>query len=163
MSLDDDIARLIEQEKRLVFSHFDLNMAWALGTTLRDLSLARGYPMVIDVSLRQQPLFYAALPGSNAGNPDWVRRKRNTVLFKDMSSYRAGREYARKGSSLTEETGMPLRDYATHGGGFPILLAGGVCIGAVVVSGIPERDDHNLAVEGLAMLLGVPYASIGLN
>jgi len=44
------------------------------------------------------------------------------------------------------ERGADPRDYATHGGGFPIFLVGTGCIGAITVSGLPERDDHMLVV-----------------
>jgi uncharacterized protein (UPF0303 family) len=44
-------------------------------------------------------------------------------------------------------------DFAAHGGSFPIIVRGTGCIGAVTVSGLPQRDDHNLVVEALALLL----------
>ena len=39
------------------------------------------------------------------------------------------------------------------GPSFPISVKGTGCIGAVTVSGLPQRDDHNLAVEALALML----------
>ena len=59
--------------------------------------------------------------------------------------------------------GLPLRDYASHGGSFPLTLIGAGCIGAVTVSGLPQRADHELVVEALAALCKVPLAEIALN
>ena len=62
------------------------------------------------------------------------------------------------------KTGAPLVDYATHGCGFPILLlVGGTCIGAITISGLPQREDHELIVAVLAEHLGQPLAELALG
>jgi uncharacterized protein (UPF0303 family) len=48
-----------------------------------------------------------------------------------------------------------MRDYASHGGCFPLLLESTGCVGTITVSGLPQRDDHYLIVEVLAAQLGV--------
>jgi uncharacterized protein (UPF0303 family) len=57
----------------------------------------------------------------------------------------------------------PRRASATHGGSFPIYLTGGVCIGSITVSGLPQREDHELVVGVLASHLAVPMAQIALD
>ena len=59
--------------------------------------------------------------------------------------------------------GLPLRRYGFAGGGFPIAIAGVGVVGAVAVSGLPQRDDHAMVVEALAELAGVPVAEIALD
>jgi uncharacterized protein (UPF0303 family) len=59
--------------------------------------------------------------------------------------------------------GLPERDVADHGGSFPIVVDGVGCIGAVTVSGLPQRDDHDLVVEALADLCGVDVDEIRLS
>jgi len=163
VSLDDDIAKIIVQEQRLVFPAFDLDRAWRLGLVLRQAAVARGVSVVIEVGLRDQVLFYAAMPGTTPDNADWIRRKRNTVLHFSRSSYRVGLELARKGKSLTDDVGFALRDYATHGGGFPLTLTGLGCIGAVIVSGLPQREDHAMVVQALAEVLDQDSTTISLD
>lgn len=97
MSHKDDLDRIAAQEATLVFPRFDLDTAWALGAGLRDAALARKAPLAIDISLRDRPLFHAALPGSTGENADWIRRKRNTVLHFSKSSYGVGLALAAKG------------------------------------------------------------------
>src|SRR5215469_1195291 len=48
--------------------------------------------------------------------------------------------------ALQEKSGLELKDFAAHGGGFPILLEGTGCIGTITVSGLPQREDHALAL-----------------
>jgi uncharacterized protein (UPF0303 family) len=94
------------------------------------------------------------MPGATANNEDWARRKHNVVQKFERSSLAIGLDCQRQQTSLQEKNGLPLADYATHGGGFPLLLQGGVCVGSVVVSGLPQREDHQLVVDVLAAMLG---------
>jgi uncharacterized protein (UPF0303 family) len=60
-------------------------------------------------------------------------------------------------------TGLELKDYAPHGGCFPILLAGTGCVGTVAVSGLPQREDHALVVEVLQTYLHLEQEDLALN
>jgi uncharacterized protein (UPF0303 family) len=162
-ALEDDIRRLAEQERLLVFPRFGPEEAWALGAALREAGLARGAPIAIDVSLRDRTLFHCAMPGSTTDNAEWIRRKRNTVLRLWRSSYAVGRALALSGRTQEEAHNLPLADYAVHGGGFPLLLPGSGCIGAVTVSGLPERDDHILVADALATVLKVDLSPCRLT
>ncbi|SFB38517.1 Uncharacterized protein, UPF0303 family [Rhizobium sp. NFR07] len=154
MSLEQDIELIAKQEEVLVFDQFDASTAWRLGTALQALAASRSLPVVIDISLHSMPLFYAAMPGSTPDNPRWVRRKRNVVLHFLQSSYAVGRRLALQDATIESKFALPDADYAVHGGSFPITVKGTGCIGAVTVSGLPQRDDHNLVVEALADILG---------
>ncbi|MGD1016405.1 MAG: heme-degrading domain-containing protein [Roseiarcus sp.] len=162
VALQEDVRRLAEQERLLVFSRFGPEEAWALGNIVREVAVAHGAPIAIDVSLRDRTLFHCALPGSTTDNAEWIRRKRNTVLRLWRSSYRVGRSLALSGETQEAAHALPLADYAVHGGGFPLLLQGVGCIGAITVSGLPQRDDHTLASDGLAALLKVDLSACRL-
>ena len=149
-----DLAAIASQEKALVFERFTLETAWSLGTALHALALARAAPVAIDISLHERPLFHAALPGADIANADWVRRKRNTVLALGVSTLAVDLKLQASGETLESRYGLAARDHATHGGGFPLRLAGLGCIGAITVSGLPSAEDHGLVVEALERLLG---------
>jgi uncharacterized protein (UPF0303 family) len=148
--LERDLEQIARQERQLIFKSFDANMAWVLGCELRTLAESLNAALVIDISLHDRQLFYCAMPGTTPDNADWARRKRNTVLRCHQSSYRVGLKFSLEGSSFVEKTGASLQDYATHGGGFPITLETLGCIGAITVSGLPQRTDHGLVVRALA-------------
>jgi uncharacterized protein (UPF0303 family) len=61
----------------------------------------------------------------------------------------------RDGETMEARHGLGLADYAAHGGGFPLWVRGVGCVGSVIVSGMPQRDDHHVAVAAIAKVLGV--------
>ena len=162
MTMTDDLATIARQESQLIFEKFDETSAWSLGSRLRDLAVARGYPLVIDVRRFGQQLFCCALPGAVPDQAEWVRRKVNVAARFHRSSYAVGRELARNNSSLEEKYGLPTIDFAAHGGCFPIRTAGTGIIGCVTVSGLPQRTDHELVVEAICLELGKNFEEFRL-
>lgn len=163
MELREDLDRIALQESELVFPRFNTDTAWELGLRLRTLAAERGLAVVIDVRRFGEPLFYAALEGTTPDNIEWVRRKSNVVARFHHSSYAVGLKEKIKNETLLESQGLPVADYATHGGSFPIAVAGAGVIGSVTVSGLPQRADHELVVEALCALLGRDYAVLRLT
>lgn len=156
MAIAEDLATVARQEAELVFPSFDNETAWQLGTTLRDLALTRGQSIVIDIrrfGQPHQPLFYAALAGTTPDNFRWVQRKSNVVARFHRSSYAIGLTLQQSGLTFAERYTLPEADYAAHGGSFPIHVAGAGVLSSVTVSGLPQREDHNLVVEALCFLL----------
>ena len=161
MTIDDDLSRIAMQEETLRFDAFDLSTAWVLGKLLHDLAAERNLGVAIDITLHAMPVFYIALPGSTPDNANWIRRKRNMVLRYFRSSYASGLALTKAGKAV-EDNGLSSAEFAPHGGSFPINVIGTGCIGAVTVSGLPQRDDHDLVVEALALTLGHELHTIRL-
>jgi uncharacterized protein (UPF0303 family) len=162
MGLSEDMERVALQERALQLPHLDARLAWELGVRLRTMAVERELHVVIDVRRFGQPLFYAALESTKPDNVEWVRRKSNVVARFHSSSYAVGLKLKLKNETLTEQQGLPLADYATHGGSFPLSVRGAGVIGSVTVSGLPQRADHELVVEALCGLLGLDYAEFRL-
>ena len=162
MSLTDDLTIIARQEASLQFSRFNEETAWQLGTRLRQMAVTRKLTLVIDVRRFGHPLFYCALPGTSPDNPVWAQRKANTVARFHRSSYYMGLELQLKGTNLADRFGLTLNEFAAHGGSFPISLAGTGVIGAVTVSGLPQRDDHQLVVEALCAETGNDFGQLQL-
>ena len=163
MAVDEDIARILEQERVLRFERFDLNTAWRLGSLLRDMAEERRLGIAIDVQLHSMPAFYAAMPGSTPDNAQWIRRKRAVALRFFRSSYGIGLLLAKQETTIDAKYGLTIVDYAPHGGSFPIFVEGTGCIGAVTVSGLPQREDHNMVVEAVATILKVDVSGLRLE
>jgi uncharacterized protein (UPF0303 family) len=119
--------------------------------------------VTIEIRRAKETLFFYAMPGTTPNNAEWARRKRNTVELLHRSSYFSGLANQKEGSSIQLRTGVPLNDYAEHGGSFPVRVKGVGCVGTVTVSGVPQREDHGIVVEALADLCGVPLADVCLD
>ncbi len=163
MGLSDDLERIALQERELVLPRLDAQLAWELGSRLRAIALERGLAVVIDVRRFGQPLFYTALDGTTPDHPEWVRRKSNVVARFLTSSYAAGIQEKMKGQTLAESQALPVSDYATHGGSFPLRVVGAGVVGSMTVSGLPMRQDHELVVEVLCAVMGRDYAELKLD
>lgn len=155
MTPDKDLPILDEQEQRLRFKAFDAETAWRLGSLLRAALLERSAGGSIEIEVAGQLLFACVTPGATPGQANWIRRKRNTVHHFARSTYAVGRKLERDGGTLKTRHSLSEADYAAHGGGFPIWLEGTGAVGSIVLSGLPQRDDHNLVVDALATLLDV--------
>jgi uncharacterized protein (UPF0303 family) len=163
MDAAEDIRRIALQEERLRFAQFGPGEAWEVGLALKAVAEAGKLPIVVDIRLTTMKLLSFALPGSAPDNFDWARRKRNVVFRFHRSSYAVGRSLALDGKSLADLGALPERDYAAHGGSVPIVLTGTGCVGAVTISGLPQRDDHRVVVEAMAKVLGRDLSDIALD
>ena len=162
MDLNRDLEKIKLQESELILPKFDFEIAWQIGARLHDLGIARRFPVVVDVRYFGQPLFYSALPGSVPDNAEWIRRKSNTVARFHHSSYRVGLMLQQAGTTLFDRYALASTDYAAHGGAFPVHVKDAGVIGSIGVSGLPQRDDHELVVEALCLTLNRDYASLAL-
>lgn len=158
----DDIRRLEEQERLLRFASFSPDDAWALGNRVREVALSRGAGVAIDISMRDRTLFYSALPGTTTDNVEWIRRKRNTVLRLWSASYLVGRRLALSGRDQVEARNLSVADFSVHGGSVPIFVGDLGCVGAVTVSGVPERIDHAIVTDAIASFLKIDLGACRL-
>lgn len=162
VSLSEDLAIISNQEQRLKFPAFNEESAWKMGCRVRDMAIARVAPVVIEVRRSGQLLFFCAMAGSTPDNAEWTRRKSNVVARFHRSSYGLGLELQQKNTNLTDRFGLPLTEFAAHGGSFPVAIAGSGVIGSIAVSGLPQRADHELVVEVLCRELGYEYEELRL-
>jgi uncharacterized protein (UPF0303 family) len=154
MNIAHDLQTIVHQEQTLVFPQFDSGRAWQTGVQLREMAVARGAPMVIDVRTFGQPLFFAALDGATPDNVRWAQRKARTVEHFRRSSYAIGLSLQQASATLADKYSLPAAEFASHGGAFPLTVKGAGVIGVVTVSGLPQRQDHEFVVEALCAVLG---------
>ncbi|MFE0013360.1 heme-degrading domain-containing protein [Mesorhizobium sp. NPDC059054] len=162
MAASEDIETIRRQEAALVFETFDEAVAFEIGGAIRERALKEQLPIIVDIRTFDRPLFYAALPGSNASNPDWARRKINVVKRYLRSTYRMVLEQQRPDRTFKVGEGLDIAEYVLAGGGFPVTVKGAGVVGVIAVSGLPEREDHNVVVDALCAHLGVDRAKLAL-
>lgn len=151
--LADLIAELEAQERQLVLPHFTYDDAWTLGSLLVEAARAQAAPVAIDIRRGGQQLFHAALPGSTPDNDAWIDRKRRVVERYGCSSLLVGTRFRAKGTTFETSSRLDPDTYAAHGGAFPLTVEGAGVIGTVVVSGLPQLEDHAMVIKSLQKFL----------
>lgn len=162
MSIEQHIAVLTRQEQALQFERFDEAIGWRLGCLLHSRALHKAWPLVIEVKRFDRTVFFVSMSGACFDNHEWVRRKANTVQRFLRSSYRIAHELALADMDISQRYHISAADYAYVGGSFPIAVHGTGVIGAVTVSGLPDREDHQIIVDALCELQGHDPAHFAL-
>jgi uncharacterized protein (UPF0303 family) len=143
------LAELAAEEEELQFSTFTNDDAWALGSAL--VATARGgdLPVAVDITRNRHRLFHAALPGATPDNDSWIERKTRVVDRFGHSSLYVREASLAKGTTFEVQFGLDPGRYAAHGGAFPVLVRSVGPVGVVVVSGLPQVEDHRLVVAAI--------------
>lgn len=147
-----DLAALEAEYADLTFSAFAEETALQLGLILVTMARAKALPVVIDIRTADRCLFHAALPGATAVNDNWARRKSNTALMFQAPSLLVQKRMEAKGEDLSRH-GLSSVDYAPNGGAVPIRVTGVGVVACVTVSGLPQVEDHRLAVSAIRSVL----------
>lgn len=141
--------QVLEQETRLRLPSLSEQDAIDIGLLALGLARDRALPVTIEVRRVGRAVFRAAMPGTSPDNDDWIARKARVVeRFGRSTLYERVRHEA-AGTTFTAKTGLPESEYAAHGGGFPLTVTGTGVVGVLLVSGLPQLDDHDLCVEVL--------------
>ena len=149
MNDNPSLDALLAEEQELQFPSFSADVAWTLGSHIYQRAKAASLPIAIEVSRNGQQLFFAALPGATPDNAEWIRRKRAVVQRFHHSSLYMSVEAEVKGRPFLQRYGLSEQEYAAAGGGFLIFVRETGCVGAVVVSGLPQLEDHRLVTEAI--------------
>jgi len=147
MNDNPSLDALLAEEQELQFPSFSADVAWTLGSHIYQRAKAASLPIAIEVSRNGQQLFFAALPGATPDNAEWIRRKRAVVQRFHHSSLYMSVEAEVKGRPFLQRYGLSEQEYAAAGGGFLIFVRETGCVGAIVVSGLPQLEDHRLVTE----------------
>ncbi len=144
---------LVQQESDLELVYFNQDVAWQLGTTIKQLAEQKGASISIEVFGFGQTLFQFCMLGSSADQLDWIRRKRNSVLYYGRSTYYLSLYNESKQRVFETQPHIDPNEYCAHGGSFPIRIKGSGLVGAVTASGLASIEDHQLVTQALQQAL----------
>lgn len=148
------IGRILAEIDELQFRSFSKDDALDLGLLLVQLGRQRSHPIAVDITKGEQVLFHAALEGATPDNERWIKAKQRTAARYEVPSLLVGLRARAAGHRIEDDAWFDQREFAAHGGSFPIYLRGTGAIGTVTVSGLPQKADHELVVEALTEILG---------
>jgi uncharacterized protein (UPF0303 family) len=148
------VAELAAEEDGLQLSSFTNDDAWELGSALVAAARRADAPVAVEVTRNGHRLFSAALSGATPDNASWIERKSRVVHRFGHSSLYVRQTFVERGTTFEESSGLDPALYAAHGGAVPLLVHGVGPVGVVVVSGLPQLEDHRMVVAALHAFLG---------
>lgn len=145
--------QLLGHEAECLLPQFSVNIALAIGELAASMARERNYSIVISIRMNDWEIFKEALPGTTPENDNWARRKANVVNLTHHSTMFERVKAEEEGINWHEKHGVEDATHAIHGGGFPLATKDGYQ-GVMLISGLPQVDDHNFAVDVLKKYLG---------
>ena len=143
---------LLGHEANCRFNEITYATCQQIGERAVEIGLKRSHPITISVQFEGQEVFVKALPGADSEQPSWIQRKANVVNLTHHSTMYERVSAEERGADWHQEHGVLDETHAIHGGGFPLVTTSGEFRGVLLISGLPQVDDHLLAYEILAAL-----------
>ena len=144
---------LLKEEQLLVLPDLSQKSAIEIGEIAKSLGTQRSLPIAVEVRVGDWIVYHASLPGSSPENDWWIGRKARVVKLKQHSSMFERVLAEEQGIDWHKENNLLDETHAIHGGGLPLITKDDGCVGILIVSGLPQVDDHLLGVEVLTEFL----------
>jgi len=145
--------KLVNEEQILTLPSLDLIGALEIGEIAKSIAVLRNLPIAIQVRLGDWIIYHASLPGSTSENHWWIDRKARVVMLKHHSTLYERVNAEERGVDWHKENNLLDETHAIHGGGLPLITRDKGFVGVLLVSGLPQVDDHLLGVEVLTEFL----------
>ena len=144
---------LLTEEQVLILDSLDVKCALEIGEIAKSFGITRGLPIAVEVRLGDWTIYHSSLPGSKPENDWWISRKARVVKLKQHSTMYERVSAEERGVDWHKENDLLDETHAIHGGGLPLITKKDGFVGALLISGLPQVEDHLLGVEVLTEFL----------
>ena len=148
-------ANLLKEEVVLTLPSLTNLDAVEIGQIATKIGIDRKHPIAVEVRVGDWIVYHASLPGSTPENDWWIGRKARVVKLKQHSTMYERVLAEELGIDWHKENNVLDETHAIHGGGFPLITKEDGCVGVLIISGLPQVDDHLLGVEVLTEFLAL--------
>jgi len=146
-------SQLLNEEQILTLPSLDLTGALEIGEIAKSLGQIKNLPIAVEVRLLDWIIYHASLPGSKSENQWWIDRKARVVMLKHHSTLYERVSAEERGVDWHKENNLLDETHAIHGGGLPLITKNEGFVGILLISGLPQVEDHLLGVEVLTEFL----------
>ena len=146
-------SQLLQEEKILELPNLSVNYYLEIGEIAKSFGTQRGLPIAVEVRIGDWIIYHASLPGSTSENQWWIDRKARVVLLKHHSTLYERVSAQERGVDWHSENNLLDETHAIHGGGLPLITKDKGFVGVLLISGLPQVEDHLLGVEVLTEFL----------
>jgi uncharacterized protein (UPF0303 family) len=144
--------QLLDEEKILKLPSLTNNDAIEIGQIAVTIGSQRKLPITFEIRIGEWIVFHASLEGSKPKNDWWIKRKAAVVKINQHSTMFERVSAEERGADWYKENGLTDETHAIHGGAMPLITDEGFK-GILIISGLPQVEDHLLAVEVLTEFL----------
>jgi len=144
--------QLLNEEQILKLSSLNNNDAIEIGQIAMTIGNQRKLPIAIEVRIGEWIVFHGSLEGSKPENDWWINRKVAVVKLNHHSTMFERVSAEERGVDWHKENGVTDETHAIHGGALPLITEDGFK-GILIISGLPQVEDHLLAIEVLTEFL----------
>jgi uncharacterized protein (UPF0303 family) len=144
--------KLLEEEQMLKLPSLSNSDAVEIGEIATSFGNQRKVPITVQVRIGDWIVYHASLEGSKPENDWWINRKVTVVMLKQHSTMYERVSAEERGVDWYQENNLKDETHAIHGGALPLITDEGFK-GTLVISGLPQVDDHLFAVEVLTEFL----------
>ena len=144
--------QLLKEESLLRLPSLTNSDAVEIGEIATTLGKQKSVPITIQVRIGDWVVFHASLEGSKPENDWWISRKVTVVLLKQHSTLYERVSAEERGVDWHKENNLQNETHAIHGGAIPLITDEGFK-GILIISGLPQVEDHLFAVEVLTEFL----------
>ena len=145
-------SELLIEEQKLKLPDLTTLDAIKISLVATDLGNQRKLPIAIEVRIGDWIVFHASLQGSKPENDWWINRKVAVVKLKQHSTMYERVSAEERGVDWHKENNVQDETHAIHGGALPLITDEGFK-GILIISGLPQVEDHLFAVEVLTEFL----------
>ncbi len=146
-------SQLLLEEKMLELPKLSIGDYLEIGQIASSLGTEQGLPIAVEVRVGDWIIYHASLPGSSPENDWWIGRKARVVKLKQHSTLFERVFAEERGVDWHKENNLLDETHAIHGGGLPLITEGDGFVGALLISGLPQVEDHLLGVKVLTEFL----------
>ncbi|MFI3283637.1 MAG: heme-binding protein [Erysipelotrichaceae bacterium] len=141
-------AEILAEEQTYRFETFNAEIALKIGNYIANKAIKHNMRIGVDIYVNGRTLFHFLSDQCSPDNDQWLKRKKNMVLYFQHSTKFMVEKLKGNSSLLSTKYGLKEQEYALIEGGFPIITEFGV-IGAICVSGLLPEEDHQMVIEAI--------------
>jgi uncharacterized protein (UPF0303 family) len=145
--------QLLAEEQTLLLPSLEKLDALEIGELAKSISLTKNLSVAIEVRIDDWIVYHVSLPGSKPENDWWIDRKARVVMLKHHSTMYERVSAQERGVDWHKENNLLDETHAIHGGGLPLITRDKGFVGVLLISGLPQVEDHLLGVEVLTEFL----------
>ena len=147
------------EEQILILPHCDLKDAVTIGQIATEIARRESLAISIEVRLGEWIVFHIALPDAKPEQTSWIARKARVVMATGHSTMLERVKAEEAEIDWYEKYGLPEETHAVHGGGLPLNVSGIGLQGILLISGLPQVEDHLFGIRVITEFL----ARVGEN